>query len=441
MKVLAVNNHYFLHGGPDRYFFNVKEALEKRGHTVVPFSFEYVETIDTPYREYFPEPITGRGPCLLHDMKLSNFSKFKTVLRMFHNNEVNTRFCEIIRMEKPDLVFSIYLSSSFLPNILAIAKKEFKIPVVYRLSDFHMFCASYTFFRAGKVCTKCLSNSWSAVKYRCVHESSCASLLRSLQISYVRLRGWYESVDAFICPSELMTSYLIERGIAKEKVYHVPTFARDFGHKEPDTSTNPYILYFGRIVPEKGVETLLKAFNRIEKPTFYLKLMGNCSERYHKQLITMLDENHRTLVEIRNPEQGDVLIDIIQDAQFIVHPALCLENMPNTVLESMAVGKAIVASALGSMPELVKEGMNGRLFSPGNASELAQILVSLVADPYKIHEMGAFSRVIYERTYTEEVHMKVLLQIFDSMIGNNKTQVFHEKKRLPCLYRSHPQFS
>jgi glycosyltransferase involved in cell wall biosynthesis len=217
-----------------------------------------------------------------------------------------------------------------------------------------------------------------------------------------------------------MAHYLADRNIAIEKIHHVPTFARDFGDREHEMSTEPYVLYFGRIVPEKGVETLLQAFNKIEKPSFWLKLMGNCSEQYHKQLLAMLDESHRIRVEIRNPEQGDALIDTIRHALFIVHPALWLENMPNTDLESMAAGKAIVASALGSMPELVKDGVNGRLFSPGNPTELAQMLVSLVDAPDKIREMGAFSRVLYERTYTEDAHMKILLQIFEAIVRNGQ---------------------
>ena len=65
MKILLINYHFFIHGGPDRYFFNIKSALENEGHTIIPFSFNYEDTLDTPYKKYFPNPITGKGPFLL----------------------------------------------------------------------------------------------------------------------------------------------------------------------------------------------------------------------------------------------------------------------------------------------------------------------------------------------------------------------------------------
>ena len=71
MRILTVNNHYFVRGGPDRYLFNLEKALPGRGIEVVPFSFDYEETQSTAYREFFPEPITGYGPCQLEDRQLN----------------------------------------------------------------------------------------------------------------------------------------------------------------------------------------------------------------------------------------------------------------------------------------------------------------------------------------------------------------------------------
>jgi len=84
--------------------------------------------------------------------------------------------------EAPDVVYSIYLSYGFLPKILQIAKQEFSLPVVYRLSDFHMFCPSYLFYRDGEVCTECNGSLFAAFKHKCVHHSGLMSLLRIAQI-------------------------------------------------------------------------------------------------------------------------------------------------------------------------------------------------------------------------------------------------------------------
>jgi len=430
MRILLINYHHFIHGGPDRYFFNVKDALEQREHNVIPFSFNYDETLDTPFRRYFPKPITGEGPYLLEEMRLSSWMKISAAGKLFYNSEVNRKFRRIIRMERPDLVFSVYLSSSFLPNILKIAKQEFGLPVVYRLSDFHFFCASYLFCRNGKACMECLQRPWSTVKYRCVHYSLSASILRYLQMRYIRFQGWYNYIDNFICPSKLMAKYLIQNGIGNQKVCHIPTFSKDLGYETYHLPLEPYVLYFGNVVPEKGVEILVRAFNEIKKPSFFLRMVGHVNQSYRMKLMAELDDEHRRLVQISGPEYGGALETTIRQALFIVHPALCFENMPNSVLEAMSAGKPILASNIGSMPEIVKDGVNGRLFQSGSTVDLARTLVSMGNDRYKLSEMGKTARRSYEYMFMETAHMEKLEEVFYAVLAQRVNTVSQ-----PCLER------
>ena len=250
MKIVIVNYHYFIYGGPDRYFFNIKNALEKKGHTVVPFSFNYDNTIDTPYRKFFPEPITGNGEYLLSQISMTLFTKFRAILRMFRNNDVNNKFRALMDKEKPDVVYSIFLADSMLPNIMKIAKNEYEVKVLYRLSDFHLFCASHLFYRKEKnVCTDCLKTKWYALKYRCVKDSLLASIFRVLQMKTIQYNKWFESVDTFICPSLIMKKHLIQGGINPSKVKFIPTFTTDIcNNSAPNSNHKPYILYFGIII-------------------------------------------------------------------------------------------------------------------------------------------------------------------------------------------------
>ena len=416
MKILIANYHYFIHGGADRYFFNVKGVLEKEGHTVIPFAFDYDETLDTPYRKYFPEPITGRGPCLLSQLSLSTSAKIKAVFRMFHNSEVNRKYRMLMDAEKPDVVFSIFLADSMLPNILEISKKEYGVPVIYRLSDFHMFCASHLFHRDGEVCTVCLDGQWSAVKYGCVHSSKLASALRVLQMKHIRYRRWYDSIDVFVCPSKIMAKYLTESGISKQKVRHLPTFAVDLGQESMCKSADaPYALYFGRINKEKGAEVLINAFNKLQNPRLRLKMVGHVEPSYKNTLLDCLDDNHRKLVDILAPQQGDELACTIRNALFVVHPAICMDNLPNSVIEAMFAGKAVIASNIGGLPDLVREGVNGWLFEPSDFTTLATRMQSLLASSDLMKKMGAASRLLYEQKYTEAIHIKELQNIFTQL--------------------------
>ncbi len=417
MKILMVNNHYFNYRGADRYFFNIKSGLEKAGHTVVPFSFRYDATQETPYLPYFPDPITGPGPFLLKDMKLSTATKIKTAVNMFFNPEVSRKLRNAIRDTKPDLVYTIYLSFTFLPQILRIAKKEFDLPVLYRLSDYHMFCASYLFFRDNQSCTECLTRPWAAVQYKCVHGSRIGSLLRALQIRVNRWRKDYGYADYFICPSKYMRETLIQHGpFPESKVKHLPTFTEDlFREGKTTPSGKPYALYFGAIVPAKGMDVLVKAFNRISNPAFGLKLVGDVEPGYRDHLFALLDGAHRPLVSMDGELKGEALWETLRGCHCVVHPVLWFENMPNSILEAMSAGKPIIASAIGSMMELVEDGVNGNLVPPGDEGALAKALEKL-SDPYWVSVMSHGARERYLRDHTPEKHLATLTSLMEGLV-------------------------
>ncbi|MDY0331760.1 MAG: glycosyltransferase family 4 protein [Thiomonas sp.] len=413
MKIVLLNYHYFIHGGPDRYFFNIKNLLEREGHTVIPFSFNYEETYDTPYGEFFPDPISGKGTFLLENLQMSKFRKLLYVKKMFFNRQVEKKFIDLLSKEKPDIVYSIYLSSSMLPKILYIAKTLFDIPVIYRLSDFHMFCPSYLFFRDGSVCQDCLTNSFAAVKNKCVQGSMAASMLRVLQITYIRWNKWYDKIDRFICPSRLMEKTLLQAGFPREKVLHVPTFSADL--QGDSANKDPYILYYGKLIREKGVEVLIDAYNKIKTPLIPLRLIGPCSDSYRKYLFSLVDHGKRKMVSILPPLQGEVMWQAVRDSAFVVQPAIWLENMPNTLVEALSAGKPVIASDIGSLTELVSHGENGYLVSPGDVNSLA-IAIEKMSTLGDLSVMGAQARSRYELVHKADHHLRKLIITFKELI-------------------------
>jgi glycosyltransferase involved in cell wall biosynthesis len=427
MKVLLLNYHHFIHGGPDRYLFNVSDVLRSLGHEVLPFSFDYDETIDTPFRRYFPEPVTGRGPCLLANQRLSTAAKCRAVTRMFYNRDVNRRFRRIIREQEPDFVYSIYLSSSMLPNLLKIAKYEFGLPVLYRLSDFHMSCGSYLFFREGRICQECLRHPSALVAHRCMQHSFAASLLRFVQMRWLRRNRWRDAVDLFVCPSAFMKRHLIEdENVPAHKVRHLPTFAPDLERPCVNTpSQAKYMLYFGKVSPEKGVAVLLQAYNRLnlDQVGLKLKVVGSVSETYRTQLYQSLDSRHRAAVDIPGALAGEALWNCVRGAQFIVQPALWFENMPNTFLESMSLGKAIIASDLGRLPELVEHEVNGLLVPPGDIPALSAAIARLALDPESVAAMQIAARNRYLTEHTLDAHSRQLSHIISELPLSAKSRI------------------
>jgi len=416
MKILLINYHYFIHGGPDRYFFNIKRLLEKEGHAVIPFSFGYDETYETPYRHYFPIPISGKGTFLLENLNLSLQKKLAYTAKMFVNRDVERKFVEVMERERPDIVCSIYLSSSFLPKILQIAKSRFGVPVVYRLSDFHMFCPSYLFYRDGQVCTECVDRLSAAIRHRCVQGSFPSSVLRVLQMKCIRTWGWYDSVDAFVCPSRLMQQQLVDGGFPAEKVHWVPTFAPDL-HGPMKNGRAPYILYFGKVTQEKGVEVLIEAYNSLSTPKLPLKIVGYCSQSYRNYLASLLDDRHRLSVTFVPPLDGEEMWQALRDSTFVVQPAIWLENMPNTLIEAFSAGKPVIASDIGSLPELVDHGRNGYLVPPGDVEKLAEAMETMWTGA-DLGAMGADAYRRYLHNYTEAIHSSRYQAILQQLVKN-----------------------
>ena len=415
MRILLINYHHFQYGGPDRYFFNVMKWLGDAGHECIPFSFDYDETIETPYREYFPEPITGRGPCRVSNVRFTPAQRVKTVARMFHNGEVDRKFRQVIEETKPDLVYAIYLSCSFLPKLFRIASREYGLPVVHRLSDFGMFCPSYLFLRDGQPCTECLKSPMAAVKHRCVQHSRAASALRVAQIASTRANRWYNDVDLFLAPSRFMASLLTSNGVAGHRVQHLPTAAADTG-RDDATWERDSILYFGRVCPEKGAEILVRAFAQLEKSGVKLVLAGPADAGYEAKLMAAAGEAGQR-VEILPSQHGDALTQLIRRAKFVAHPALWFENMPNSVLESFAASRPVIASAIGSLPELVCHGANGWLVAPGSVLAWTKALDRALNEP-DLALMGEAARTSYELNHTPQIHTSRLQNFFNELNEN-----------------------
>ncbi|NTU69744.1 glycosyltransferase family 4 protein [bacterium] len=411
MKIVLINYHYFIHGGPDRYFFNIKDLLEGYGHQVIPFSLRYEETISNPYEKYFPVPISGSGTYLIENMRLSFGDKMRYAIKMFYNKDLNDSFRALLDAERPDIVYSIYLSSSIIPYILKIAKEEYRLPVYYRLSDYHIYCPSYLSFRDGSVCVDCIKNKKYAFINRCVKKSYIYSFLRILQIKVNEVNGCYDVVDKFVCPSIVMKNQMLAAGISDQRLVHIPTFARDIKMDFGDYCGDGYFLYFGKIVPEKGMDILFKAYDLIDGDRLNMKVVVYCDEGYKEHLMSYIKKEKRGDVEFMNNQNNESLWEILNGASFVVQPGLWLENMPNTIIEAFSAGKAVIASNLGSYKELVVDKKNGLLVEPGNVQDLA-IAIKKMFNCDISKRYGLAARKKYEKEYSSEIHYKRLMNVF-----------------------------
>ena len=411
MRILLVNYRYFISGGPEKYMFNIKKMLEDNGHEVIPFSIHSNKNVETEYSKYFVEPIGSRDATYFEECKKTPKVIWQMLTRSIYSTEVEKAIKKEIKDVKPDLVYIIHFVNKLSPSVICGAKKM-GVPVVLRLSDYFLLCPRFDFMYNKKPCEECLTKGYrTCIKKRCVKGSLFASVVRVFSMKVHKAMNIYKDVDAFITPSEFLKKKLIENGFDENKITCIPTFTASKSEVgKPQVGT--YGLYFGRVTEEKGVDTVVKAYEMM--PDRHVKIMGDDTTDEAKRLKAYIKEKNIKNVEFLGFKAGEELEEIIKGARFTLIPSIWYDNLPNTALESFQYSKPVIASNIGSLPELVLDGVNGYLFKPADAQELCE-KVALLDDDAVVKKMGAASRARLEDRFAPQTHYNTLMRIFDSV--------------------------
>lgn len=418
MKIIIVNYRYFISGGPERYLFNIKDLLEKNGHTVIPFSIKSNHNQPTEYEDDFMSPIgEGKEVYFREYNKFDIRSMVKSFSRMFYSFEAKRKLDALIKKVKPDLVYVLHYQNKMSASIFSAVIKN-RIPVIHRVSDFGQICANGIFYRSAKkdICERCLTGSKiNAVVHKCVHESYILSAVKASSLQLQKMLGITKKINAFVVPSRFTISRLQQFGIPGEKLFHIPTFF-NFKTIEPkqEISYEPFALFVGRVEEEKGLFTLIRAF---ENTGHTLKIIGGSSSGYDKILKNYLGgKDHK--VEFLGQKNFQEIQEYLRTCAFTVMPAEIYDNFPNTVLESYAFKKCVLATNVGSLKEIVVDDETGVLFPLRDVTALRQKIDLLFGDKQKCIELGENAFRKLNRDYSAEKHYQKLLQLFEITVGN-----------------------
>jgi glycosyltransferase involved in cell wall biosynthesis len=157
----------------------------------------------------------------------------------------------------------------------------------------------------------------------------------------------------------------------------------------------PVIACAGNLILRKGHEVLLRALARCMEDTWTLRLAGEGCERARlERLASELGLSDR--VEFLGELPPEAVPGFLASADLFVLPSFS-EGRPNALLEAMATGLPVVASAIGGVTELVDDGRTGQLFPPGEDSALAAILRLLLHDAPTRARLGAAAHLEIRR--------------------------------------------
>ena len=229
-----------------------------------------------------------------------------------------------------------------------------------------------------------------------------------------RLLKIYErNIDHYISPSNFMKDKMVEGGLPADKISVIYHFI-DCSKLKPRYELGDYLLYFGRLDSEKGIDLLLKAFSQA-KGAIQLKIVGSGPE--HKRLVTLASElKLDQRLKFLGPKQGKELVKLISESYLVVVPSRWYEVFGLVGLEAAALGKAVLAADIGGIPELVNDRQTGLLYRYDSADDLAAKLQWATANPAAISNFGHEARREAEKRFRPNDHFKALSRLYRELI-------------------------
>lgn len=383
LRVLLVHNFYQQPGGEDEVFTRERELLESFRHPVCVY--------------------TRRND------ELGSYSpvrKLSLPLRTMWAWDSVRAIRDLIRRERPDVAHFHNTFPLISPAAYQACQTE-GVAVVQSLHNPRVTCPAATFYRDGRECQECLGKKlpWPGIVHGCYRGSRAESALVAAMLAFHSQRGtWGRLVDRYIVSTEFYRGIFAAAGLPAEKLEIKPHFvASDPGLSRKNKE---YALFVGRLAPEKGVCTLLRAWRKL--PEVPLKVRGEGP--LLGDLRTLEKEGAVQIVPRLSREE---LNEVFQGARFLVWPSEGLyETFGLVAAEAFACGVPVIASGRGAMAEMVREGQTGLHFQAGNADDLAEKVRWAWRNPQEMEQMGLAARAEYEAKYRPERNYKELIRIY-----------------------------
>lgn len=390
MKILLLHNFYKYRGGEDNVVLSELSLLKKKGNHVSTF-YSNNQSIRS----------------FKHKLDSALFSTYSNKSKIGLKKKIN----EFL----PDIVHVHNFFPLLTPSIYDVCNKN-GLPVIQTLHNYRIICPNALFLRNGRICEDCLTGTaFNAVLHGCYRNSRIGSFAVSTMVeTHRKLQTWQKKVNRFIALTKFAREKYIQAGLPAERIEIKPNFI----HPDPGVGNGEgdYALFVGRISLEKGILTLLQAWKRIKKIT--LKIVGEGPQIEKIKKIA----NHENIygIEILGNCDRIAVLKLMQDSKFLIFPSEWYEGFPMTLAEAFACGKAVVASRLGSMTEIVEDGVTGLHFIPGNCDDLAEKIHWLVDHTDVCRRMGKNARQIFIEEYTAEKNYEILMNIYQKTIDANE---------------------
>ena len=404
MKILMVNKYFHIKGGSETYIFSLKELLEANGHEIVEFSMHDPQNLASLYADYFVSNID-------YNQSVGFLKKLQYAANIIYSREAYAKISQLIDLVKPDVAHLHLFQHQLSPSILYALKKK-GIPIVYTAHDLKCLCANYKMLVNNRVCEDCKDGQhYNCWKNRCVKNSRLKSALNVIEMYVHEYFQSYQLIDVIITPSMFFRNKFIEYGFDANKIAYLPNFL-DAGKFTPVYEYDNYFIYLGRLSEEKGVFTLLQAMHQVQGIQLYIIGTGPLEEPIAQKI---KGQGLEARVKLLGYRSGGELDQLKAQAMFSVMPSEGYENAPYSLLEMMAIGKPVIGSNIGGIPEMIEAGNTGLLFNTKDADDLAAQINLMKNNPELVWKYGHNARDKLLAEYNSPGHYDGMEKIYKSL--------------------------
>lgn len=405
-----INKYHHITGGADTYYFQLSNLLRAKGHEVIEFCLRHPKNLSSEHIAYFINGLTHEN---WKDASIG--WKIKAYVNGIYNLEAKKKIKLLIEKTKPDIanIHNIFYQIS--PSILAPLKNA-GIPIVQTLHDYQLICASNNLYANGQICEVCLRGKYyNILKKRCYNNSLATSFLAfSAKVIHSMFRMYNQKIDIFTSPSYFLKDKLISNGINEFKIIVIPC-PIDLNDYEPSYDHGDYVVFAGRFVRHKGIMTLIKAFELLS-----IKLILLGSGELLPEIKNYINNHNMKNIKLTGFLRGKEFQKVVKDSKFVIIPSEWYENSPFIIYESFALGKPVVGSRIGGIPELVIDDETGLTFEAGNAEDLKNKIKYLLENPDLVIKMGKNARKKAEKFYHAEIHYQKIIKVYQDLILRNE---------------------
>ena len=373
MKILQIHNKYRYFGGEDSVVNEEAILLKSHNHEV-----------DQLIRDNSEELISFQD----------KFNAFKNISYSYKSVDILNE--ELLKLGIPDIVHVHNTFPLWTYSVFDFFKKR-NVPIIMTLHNYRLIWEKLGLFNKDRE------------KYGYFKDSNIGSFIISKFIN--KKEDLLKNVSKFITHTEFTKQEFSKHVIPENKLIIKPNFLNSTNKTIQPISEKNNVIFASRISKEKGILSLIKAF---EKIYINLDILGD------GPLFNKIKKKKFNNIKIHGNLPRDEVNKFISNSKFLVFPSEWYESFPMTILEAFREGTLVLASNIGSIKSIIKDRFNGILFEPGNTSDLIDKVKWILNNPKECDQIALNANNEFNKKYSSQVNYKQLIDIYKKAIKDNE---------------------